>query len=391
MKGIDVNTSKADQIYRWLLEEFAAGRIVVGDKLPSENELSIRFSVSRPQVRLALARLTHEGKVGTVRGKGSFRLEPGKIRNRDLAVVLPRLDAYIYPELVVAAGEAIRKRGYQALFDCSNGEVKTEKEILSRLIERKPAGLLMSPVQLEPGKATASLDLLHQIHSQGTDIVLIDNTLGSTAFSSIVLDDFGAGRRAAEYLLAAGHSPAVCWRINHAPYHERARGFLSVLSETRAMQPLLTGPLWKSVSVQEPSIHIGGPEALLDGINKNSTQTPVIDLTDAFSLLFRSKKRPTAFFCADDDLALLMRDAAKAASLRIPDDVSFIGYDDSPLAKLPEFSLSSFAYPSRMLGKRAAELLIDAIEAGPPLTRFSLLIEPVLMERDTVLNLQGEQ
>lgn len=378
MFGDAVSTSIADRIYRWLLEEFHAGRIPAGGRLPSENELCARFGVSRPQVRLALARLAHEALVETRRGKGSFRREIQAAANRDIAVVLPKLDSYVYPELVVAAGEAIRRRGCQALFDCSDCSIAVEGEILRRLAERRPAGLLISPLQPESGKATPNLELLKTLRAQGTAVVLIDNTLGDHSFSSLVVDDYAAGRRAAEYLLNLGHRrPAVCLRSNHAPYEDRARGFLSVLEERCGAAALFRRELWRSQDERQVSLILGGA-GLASGAEARTS-----DPLEALEALLSGPDRPSALFCAGDELAFLVREAARRSGVAVPGGLSLVGFDDSPVARLPEVALTTFVYPSAYLGRRGAEILIDALESDAPAVRICAAVDPVLMERAT--------
>ncbi|MEM8687993.1 MAG: FadR/GntR family transcriptional regulator [Pseudomonadota bacterium] len=62
----------ADQLYGQLLEKIVSGQLIEGDKLPSENEISRAFNVSRPVIREALLRLQADGLVYSRQGAGSF-------------------------------------------------------------------------------------------------------------------------------------------------------------------------------------------------------------------------------------------------------------------------------------------------------------------------------
>lgn len=364
MSEDDVSTSKADLVYRWLREEFEAGRIAVGDRLPSENELCGRFGASRPSVRQATARLAHEGLVRVERGRGSFRLPPRSADSRDAAILLPQLSTYIYPELVAAANRILSVRDYQTLFDCSGGDEAAELSILERLRERRPAGLIVSPIQRAPGAAGGrSLSLLRDLRAAGCAVVVLDNLLGDASFPSIVIDDYGAGRRAAEYLLDRGFpAPAVAWRTHHAPYHERRRGFAEVLSERGV-------PLTED---RELRLEHGEDEA----------REAAVGLF--VSRLAAGRAEGNAVFCGSDKLAYAVKEAARNRGLSVPGDLSIVGFDDSPIARLAEVSLTSFAYPSRYIGERAAELLIESIEGKAGFARTSISIEPVLVERGSV-------
>jgi GntR family transcriptional regulator, arabinose operon transcriptional repressor len=389
MSMVDVKTSKAAIVYRWLREEFEAGRIAGGDRLPSENELCERFGASRPSVRQATARLAHEGLVRTERGRGTFRLPPRAASSRDAAFVLPRLTSYIYPEIIAAASRALSDRGYQTLFDCSDGGSEVERTILERLKERRPAALALSPIQRAPlpakiapigarpaadatGEGTAAeraaadrtLALLRDIRAAGTAVLLLDNTLADTTFSSVVIDDYGAGRRAAEYLLDRGFtSPAIVWSDHHAPFHERRRGFADALA-FRGIP--LTSERELRLEASSPELRYEAMEPFVEG------------------LLRSSGGAGRAVFCTNDELALVLRDAAHRRGLALPGDLSLVGFDDSPIARLSEVSLTSFAYPSRYIGERAAAILIEMVEGNAGFARTSISIEPVLVERGSV-------
>ena len=236
----DVNTSKSARIYAWLRAEFDTGRIVPGDRLPSEKELGERFGAARPAVRQALARLIHEGLAESVRGVGSFRREPRPNASRDAALVLPSISSYIYPELAEAANTAFRARGLNTLFECTGGDVAVERSVLETLKARRPAAVVVSPIQRRlPGQGVlpgdpevrGNLDLLKDLRASGVVVVLLDKELGEESFSSIVIDDYSSGAKAVDYLAAKGHrNIAVAWRPGHAPFEGRRRGALDRLS-----------------------------------------------------------------------------------------------------------------------------------------------------------------
>lgn len=364
MSSDDVSTSRATLVYRWLRDEFEADRIAVGDRLPSENELCERFGASRPSVRQATARLAHEGYVRVERGRGSFRLPPRSGSSRDAAILLPRLSTYIYPELVSAANRVLSDRGYQTLFDCSDSDAETELSILERLRERRPAGLIVSPIQRSPDAAGGkALSLLRDLRADGCAVVVLDNLLGDGSFPSIVIDDYGAGRRAAEYLLARGFpAPAAAWSTNHAPFHERRRGFAEALAERGAA---LTAD--REFRLEDAA---------------DETREAAIGLF--VSRLVGNQSGGAAVFCASDKLAYAFREAARNRGFSVPEDLSIVGFDDSPIARLAEVSLTSFAYPSRYIGERAAEILIETIEGKAGFARTSISIDPILVERGSV-------
>ena len=101
-------------------------------------------------------------------------------------------------------------------------------------------------------------------------------------------------------------------------------------------------------------------------------------------------QRHTAVFCYNDRLALGVMAALQRAGKRIPEDVSLVGFDDSPLARGSALDLTTFAYPSRWIGQRAAELLAEALGSPRPRARVRVSLEPEIVERGSVRDLEKE-
>ena len=109
---------KFEKIVTWIQEEVRSGRMVSGEKLPSEQELSEQFQVSRQTVRRALEELVKENIVESRRGSGSYICEDagmllGNTEKRSdheekrIAVMLTYIDTYIFPIIV----REIEKKG----------------------------------------------------------------------------------------------------------------------------------------------------------------------------------------------------------------------------------------------------------------------------------------
>jgi LacI family transcriptional regulator len=89
--------------------------------------------------------------------------------------------------------------------------------------------------------------------------------------------------------------------------------------------------------------------------------------------------RPTAVFCANDGVAFGCMEALGAAGLRVPDDISVAGFDDTLLARACVPQLSSVRQPLRQMGGRAVEILLDLARGGAaPRSPELFETEPVL-------------
>jgi GntR family transcriptional regulator of arabinose operon len=101
-----------------------------------------------------------------------------------------------------------------------------------------------------------------------------------------------------------------------------------------------------------------------------------------------AKELPSAFVCGNDEDALRLIDVAERQGIRVPDDLSVVGFDNSDIAQLEKISLTSVDHPSFEIGERAANILLDKI--FHPEIRFvtQTIISPSLVERNSVRSLE---
>ena len=100
--------------------------------------------------------------------------------------------------------------------------------------------------------------------------------------------------------------------------------------------------------------------------------------------LLSNDNRPTAIFCANDLMAIGALEAASELGLRVPEDVSVMGYDDQELARYTHPPLSTLVLPNYEMGRRAAELLIDIAVLGKDARPMTVKIDGPLVERASV-------
>src|SRR4029079_8540468 len=91
--------------------------------------------------------------------------------------------------------------------------------------------------------------------------------------------------------------------------------------------------------------------------------------------------RPSAIFCGNDLMAIGALEAISELGLRVPDDVSVMGYDDQELARYTHPPLSTLVLPNYEMGRRAAEALLDTVVHGKSLKAMTLKVDGPLVPR----------
>jgi LacI family transcriptional regulator len=288
--------------------------------------------------------------LGFVRNESARQLRAG--HSRTVAYVM--LDATNPFFTDVAQGiEDVAEDHDLSVFLC-NSDNRAERELsyLQRLEQQRVQGVLVTPVDPESR-------MLAELHRHGIPVVVVDRTRNTEDLCTVAVDDLLGGRLAAEHLMDLGHR-----RIAYigGPEH------LGQVRDRRA----------------------GARAALVD--DGRSPDDLVVIPTDALTVAeglaagerlagLPRRSRPTAAFCANDLLALGLLQSAVSLGLKVPDDLAIVGYDDIDFAAAAAVPLTSVRQPRRLLGRTAAELLLDEAGNGDDHVHQQVVFTPELVAR----------
>jgi GntR family transcriptional regulator of arabinose operon len=338
-----------------------------GQKIPSENELMTQFNVSRSTVRQTLAELVNEGLIYKKQGLGSFF--SGKVRddqNRSylIGVIVPILSFYIYPQIIQGINDIVHQKRYNIVLGSSDTDPEKEPACLEQLLEKNIEGLLFEP-SIGPQQFLDS-KTYHLLKALTIPVVFMDWALDTPEVSYVSLDDVEGGFRATSYLIEAGHRQiAYVYPNTHVPGIQRYQGYRKALA---------------TYGIEYDS-----------RLSKTNTALKWHDANHGYllmkELIALGADRPTAVFFFNDETALQAYVAIREAGLKIPDDISVMGFDDSDLAVLAEVPLTTMIHPKYQIGKWAAELLCDQIEHQGRNTPQQMILHPAIAVRDSVKSL----
>jgi LacI family transcriptional regulator, galactose operon repressor len=233
--------------------------------------------------------------------------------------------------------------GY-AIFLCEARERSRDRHI-NALLERQIDGIMIDAL----GAASLTEKLLER-----TNVVLIDEPPGR--WPGVASDALGAGKQAAEHLLALGHErfaflgPAT---DIHA-IRLRERGFVQTIAKA--------GFKIRSDRLRRvPATASGGQTGM--------------------RALLALEPRPTAVFCSNDMVAIGALKTCSVARARVPADISIVGCDDIELASLTHPELTTVVIPARELGARAARLLLHALKTEEQEGRVETPVQKTIPSR----------
>lgn len=332
-----------------------------GDKMPSENELAASYQVSRHTVRKALALLEHEGFIYAIHGKGTFCSELGRHTktSRNIAVVTTYLSDYIFPAVIQGIDQVMTDNGYSILLKNTKNSSSAEGKCLEELLSKDIEGLIIEPSKSEIYcrhiALYKKLDEFHipYVFIQGTMEQLSDRPY-------VMMDDFKGGYLITKYLLSLGHRKILgMFKADDRQGIERHRGYAKALQEYGVFYD---------------------PDRIIWFHTEDRAVKPFARLRSMVTqnIPFDS------VVCYNDQIAIKTIQTLSQLGLRVPEDISVTGYDNSFLAENYQVGLTTIAHPHERLGEIAAKLLLDLMqEKTLSLADRQIVIEPELIERES--------
>jgi DNA-binding LacI/PurR family transcriptional regulator len=241
-------------------------------------------------------------------------------------------------------------RGYNALFSYVGSDYRGREDIPKVILERNADGVLVFQ-KIQP-------KLLAEIQARGVPVVAIDHYPRMRDAHWVDIDNRTGGALAAEHLLDLGHRRLAVLASGKRPsISERVDGFAAACQKRGLVFSS------KSQRIEAKDLSFGAAYAA------------------ALEALKR-RQRPTALFCANDEMAAGVLRAAHALGLNVPDDLSVVGFDDVAMSSYTDPPLTTVAVDKEGLGRRALACVVELVENGEGSPRREM-IGVTLVERSS--------
>lgn len=341
-----------------LKSDILSGTIHPGDKLPSENELSRKYSLSRHTVRKALGLLEQDGYVEAFHGRGTFCSEKmGRIKkSKNIAVVTTYISDYIFPRLIQGMDNVLSENGYSIILKNTGNSRQKEAKCLEELLQKDIDGLIIEPSKSE--MICRHRNLYQNMDTLGIPYIFIQGIYSEMKDKPhILMDDCEGGYLVTRYLLELGHRRiAGFFKADDMQGLKRHRGYVKAL--------------------QEAGIPYD-PDEVVWFHTEDRKVKPAIMAKE----MAQSGKLPDGIVCYNDQIAVQVMEELEQLGIRIPEDISITGYDNSIYAQRGN-GLTTIAHPQEKLGEMAAELILEKINGvSEQESRVERTIHPELIIR----------
>lgn len=262
-------------------------------------------------------------------------------RSRTLGLVIPTIMNSIYADSTQAIQGAAQRAGYSVLVGIAEFSAAQEEKLIHRLLEQRVEGLILTGARRSP-------TVYAKLERNSVPFVVTWRITRDARRPAVSFDNYKAASAAVEHLISLGHRRIglICGRTD---VNDRALDRRQAFEDTMARHGLPVDP---ALIIERDFEFVEGRAAM--------------------HRMLAQAEPPTAVFSANDIQAIGALYECREAGLRIPQDLSIVGFDDQPIAHYTLPQLTTIRVPAADMGRRAAEALIASIEEGEPLVSLEL-------------------
>ncbi len=271
-----------------------------------------------------------------------------------LGLIIPDIKNIFHSDLTRAVEDGANSHGFNIFLCNTDNNLQKEVEYIHLLIAKGVDGIIFSSPEVKDKN-------IKEVKEKFPDlpIVILGSKFHNLTINEILVDNFDGGYRATSHLLELGHKDIafISGGIDSYSSIERHKGYKFALNES--------------------GIPINDDFVIFDRFYIES------GYKNALKLL-QKNKRPTAIFAGSDSIAVGIYKAARELNLKIPEQLSVVGFDDSQYAEILSPMLTTIHTPIKEMGQRAIEIIVKSIKEKK-IFKETLVLYPTLVERESTM------
>ena len=270
-------------------------------------------------------------------------------RTHTLGLLIPDNMNPFFAEVSRGIEDASFAANYNVFLCNSDNHPEKELDYIEVLVGKQIDGIILV--------STGTTDSLKLLKRRKIKVVVVDRQIGETNYDSVMLDNDLGGYLATKYLIELGHERIGCITgpSSLTPSGNRVQAYRRALEEAHI-------PIDESLILQ----------------GDFRSQSGYLQMTKLLNL----STSPTAIFACNDMMAVGVIRAINEQNLKVPEDISVIGFDDIALTSYLTPKLTTIVQPSYEMGMVAAEILIERIQS-PNASPINEVLLPSLAERES--------
>jgi len=361
---IDENSPipKYFQLQVWLKEQIDQGVFANNEKIPTEDEFVKQFQLSRATIKHAMQNLVDKGYLVRKKKLGTFvHTTSHQTGSRyRLGILINFYHSGFGIEFIRGAADRAAEHNCHLVL-CNSYDLYVQADDQAdRLIEQAVTGVLFMPTAAADEKNRA---LVHKFLQHGIPVGMADRVIPDLDIDKVITDNFDGAYRITRHLIEKGHTRiaiVINTLLNSA--RERLAGYKAALKDSH-------------LPVR--------PELIFTSDEHYSEE----NCSEIARMILSQKRNYTAIFAENDKMANIICATAENDGLRIPRDLSIVGYDDAPFIDNGPIRLTTMHQPIYEMGATSINLLLQRL-AGDTSEKQTVILNSHIVERESVLPLR---
>jgi len=345
------------QLQTWIIEHIEQGVFKPDEKIPTEEEFSQMTGLARATIRQAIQNCVNMGYLNRKRRLGTFVIKQKSNNDKKtiIGILVPDIRSGYAPELARGIGdEAADNKHSIILCNTDDFYIKTNFHA-DNLIEHNVSGVIFVPTAAPDEKNRM---ILEKFTRKNIPVVLADRVIPESNADYATTDNFHGAYELTKHLVHKGHKRiAVILSTLFSTERQRLDGYKQALSDCDI--------------AFDPSIVVTDQGPFLEHIYMKYVRKIL------------ANDQITAIFAGHDRIAYLVYSVARELGLRIPEDISLVGYDDLPGSSTYPVSLTTMHQPIYSMGKQSMKLIMSRIH-GDVSEPQNIILKSYLVERSSV-------
>lgn len=275
-------------------------------------------------------------------------------KSRIIGLVVAYLDNQFYPDALEKISSVLQERGYHLLVFMAGKNAGNIDHVVDEMLDYQVEGIIAASVAM-------SSDLAKRCRAANVPMVLFNRSQDDRHMFSVTSDNYAGGHKVADFLLSAGHEKIAYiagWELA-STQRDREAGFTAGLAA-------------HGVKLHAREVGNFTAEGSAAATRKMFARNP-----------------PDAVFVANDHMAFTVMDTLRyELQLKVPGDVSVIGYDDVPIASWPSYNLTTVRQRANRMVSETVDVLLAQINGDAAEPRHIMIDAPLILRSSTKLPLK---
>jgi GntR family transcriptional regulator of arabinose operon len=379
MKMKTITRKSAVPVYAQLSEvlrrQVKEGNLKSGDPLPSENELSKKFSVSRMTARAALLELEREGLASAVLGKGRFVREEFAQDSPLESKRTPAFTVAMYPYFHITPASRFYFTGLlngltQGLHHHhARSKFFTEEEVQCSSLSL-PSFFLQNGVDgiIWCSPSRTELPQIQELEKQGLPVVMVNESYSGYGLDYVTCNHYKGANQLVEHLIHLGHRKIGCLTVS------RGLDYIALR--------------WKGYLDAHCQNHLSADPRLTVEVEKYRPEdSPDEEIREKLGTLRKAGNWPTAWFVAGGALVHPLLKFLDAEEIPYPKDLSLAVFDEVSLPS-SQLKLTCVRQPLEKMGEMAVDTLMKKLQGRNP-RPIEIVLDPLFMVGESCLPYGG--